>query len=379
MGPASDTLLSATLLVPLDRVPRRPVDAWTRDLHARLLRVRSGERRLLHYAETLAGIGNNAGLIAAFQGERGRARLLCERQMAWQHRMGRRARAPEVERHAVQPWINLGRLDALDGDWEGALARFGKLVARSGDVRLCLGQMQISRRGEAASGFGTLLYYVYVVDSLKALLLNRRWAEVLEFARRCERRDETAAAALDEAQVVAWCRLGELGRAAGVAGRALALQRAWGKVLFRLRSAEAAACAGQLDAAGAELESLAALLQGLGPRAMAHPDTMPLVLRVAQACAVADRAGPAAALGRRVAAGAEAAEDETIRIEALRVVAGGTGHPDAIALDQLERDTGYARYRRGEGGPPIPHPEARVLYDALLTAYETAPQVSDRA
>lgn len=376
MGSASDPLLSTALLVPLDRVPRRPVDAWTRDLHARLLRTSSGERRLLHYAETLAGIGNNSSLIAAFQGERSTARLLCERQMAWQHRMGRRARVPEVERHAVQPWINLGRLDALDGDWEGGLARFARLVARGGDARLCLGLMQISRQGEAAPDFETLLYYVYVVDSLKALLLNRQWAEVLDFARRCERRDETAAAALDEAQVVAWCALGEPKRAAGMASRALAFQRAWGKVLFRLRGAEAAACAGQVDAAGAELESLAVPLQRLGPSAMAYPDTMPLVLRVAQACAATGRAAPAVALARRVAEGAEAADDETIRIEALRVVAGGAGRADAIPLDQLERDTGYTRYRRGEGGPPIPHPEARALYHALLTAYATAPRVS---
>jgi hypothetical protein len=379
MGSASDALLSTTLLVPLDRAPRRPVDAWTRDLHGRLLRTRSGERRVLDYAETLAGIGNNAGLIAAFQGERDRARMLCERQMAWQHRMGRRARAPEVERHAVQPWINLGRLDALDGDWEGALARFAKLVARGGNARLCLDLMQISRQGEAASGFGTLLYYVYVVDSLKALLLNRRWAEVLDFAQRCERRDETAAAALDEAQVVAWCRLGEPARAAGVANRARALQRAWGKVLFRLRAGEATACAGRVDAAGAELESLANVLERLGPRAMAHSDTMPLVLRVAQACAAAGREDPAVALARRVVAGAEAAEDETIQIEALRVVAGGAGSAEALPLERLERDTGYARYRRGEGGPPIPHPETGVLYDALLTAYETSPGAGARA
>lgn len=379
MGSARDPLLSTTLLVPLDRMPRRPVDTWTRDLQARLRQIRRGERRLLHYAETLSGIGNNAGLIAASQGERGSARMLCERQMAWQHRMGRRARAPEVERHAVQPWINLGRLDALDGDWEQAVTRFARLVARGGDARLCLGLMQISRRGESVSAFGTLLYYVYVVDSLKALLLNGRWAEVLDFARRCERRDETVSAALDEAQVVALCRLGEPDQAAGVARRALALQRAWGKVLFRLRGAEAAACAGRLDAAGAALELLAGPLQRLEPRAMAHPDTMPLVLRVAQACAATGRAGAAAALANRVVKGAEAAEDETIWIEALRIVAGAAGEVDASLLGRLERETGYARYRRGEGGPPIPHPEARALYDALLSAYETSPPPRVRA
>jgi hypothetical protein len=119
--------ITASLLIPLDRMARAPLPDWTGRLLASLDRSRASVRQTRLMAEKFGSIGNNAGLIAALRAEMQTAWSVTERQVWWLGRLARRSGDATVAAHAVQPWVNLGRLEALTGRWREALARFEAL------------------------------------------------------------------------------------------------------------------------------------------------------------------------------------------------------------------------------------------------------------
>jgi hypothetical protein len=208
-----------------------------------------------------------------------------------------------------------------------------------------------ARKGD---GFGGFLRNVYVTDSLKALLSNRCWDEALAFADRVAG-DAVNAPRVDEARVVAHCRRGDPERGVEVAAARRTVSAGWTRAVFALRRAEALGCAGRGDEAAEALARLASTLRALSPGACTRLENLYVLVRVAQACGELGLADDARALARSAAAAAEAAEDEVLRIEALRVLRDAVGNEEPVAgavLDELEAGTGYARYRRG-ARPPL--------------------------
>ena len=365
--------ISTALLVPQDRVARLPISAWSARLRTRLHDARSTERRCLDHAEALAGVGNNAALVATYQGSFGLAAALCEAQIRSQDRMSRRARDPRVGLLGIQPWVNLGRLEALRGDWEAALQRFSRLVHPGGDGRLCLGTLRVAADEDAANGLHRgFLLTVYIVDSLKALLMSRRFEEVLRFAERMPTDDPRMIRRADEARVVAHCRLGDAERALTVAEAASSASAGWNRAVFRLRRVETLLCMGQEEKAVDALNGLSNVLLGAAPAARGRLENMYIVNRTAHLCAEADLGDAAAALARATREAAEAAEDEVARIEALRLLCTVApeereGEPGSVLRD-LERSTGYARYR-SDGATELRDPEADLLYTELRATF----------
>jgi hypothetical protein len=369
MEPARCTV-SATLLMPQDRVARPAVPVWAARLRERLARARAGERRAWHHAEAVSGLANNAALIAAFQGAADTAEALCRGQIRWQDRMGRRARDPRIAQLGVQPWVNLGRLEALSGDWPAALERFARLRHPGADGRLCLGSARIAADGRSSDGstsFGGFLRNVYVGDSLKALLSNRRWEEVLAFADGLDG-DARTSARVDEARIVAWCRLGEAERAIEAAERGARRAGGWVRAVFALRRAEALGVAGRTDEAAELLASMAGVMARLSPDACARLENLYVVHRVAQACGEVGLREDSAALGGAAARAAVEAEDEVLRIEALRVACAAGVEEEAETLAALEGSTGYARYRR-DARAPLRDDAADLLFADLHAVF----------
>lgn len=366
--------VSAALLVPQDRVARLPVPRWAAELRGRLDAARRGERRAWHFAAEVGTASNQAALIASFQGATDTAEELCRGQMVWQDRAARRSGNAEIALLSVQPWVNLGRLEAMAGEWPAALERFARLVHPGADGRLCLGSARIGvPRGEAGprrDGFGGFLRDVYVADTLKALLANRRWEEVLAFAGRVAG-DAASEARADEARVVAHCRLGDAERGAAVAAARRTASAGWTRAVFALRRGEALGIAGRAEEAAGELSRLAATLRQLTPGTVARLENLYVVVRAAQACAEQGLEDDARALARAAAGAAEAAGEEVLRIEALRVLGAAAGDEDgeaAEALERLEGETGYARYRRG-GTPPLREETADALFAELRALF----------
>jgi hypothetical protein len=326
-------------------------------------------------AGQLGSIGNQAGLLAAHAGDVSRAWHVTEQQLWWQGRLARRSHDPTVTAHAVQPWVNLGRLEALTGRWREALARLAALSAYEMDDWLELGCMRLRGSdylGVSASRehFVGFLQAVYVSDSLKTMLLNRRFDLIHPFAASA-RAEGPLWWMCEEASVVAECRLGDYPAAMSRADTAAREATGWSRAALRLRLAEAHACAGDLNRARAILSQLAAVVRQLSPEVKAKPELMPITARLAGACHEVGLADDACAVARDVLQGARTANDEMIEIEMLKLLADASPEHETQAwrdaTDAAVAVTDYARFRRG--APPRPNPVFDELYERLEAVY----------
>ncbi|WP_420128814.1 hypothetical protein [Longimicrobium sp.] len=361
-------VLSTGLLMPGDRVARSSVPVWAARLRKRVAQVSAGVRRTWDLAEGVGRVANNAALIAALQGNVDRAASLCRAQIRWQDRTSRRAGNTRIARLGVQPWVNLGRLQAQAGDWEGALERFARLAYPGADGWLCLGTLRVPPTGAegAPEGFDGFLHSAYVADSLKALLINGRYAETMAFAAR-QAADHGDNPVLHEARVVAAGRQGESDAAAALAREGRTRWRGWARAVFSVRLAEVLACAGQREEACSELARVAATFGSLSHKVRSRLEHLFIIVRAAQTCAELGMREEAAGLASAAAEGALVAEDEILRIESLRVVCAARPGEDTAAwrtLEALQTGTGYARYRRN-AQPPMHDEEADQLFEEL--------------
>ncbi|HSU14931.1 hypothetical protein [Longimicrobium sp.] len=365
--------VSATLLLPHGRLARAPLPEWGRRSAALLTRA-AGAPEPRARSREVAVAANQVALIAAHQGRGEVARALCEAQMEWQLRLARRAGDPAIAAQALQPWVNLGRLEALAGDWAGALVRFSGLLAHRAARPVPVGGACVSGEGweEVAAdavGFGEFLEGVYVIDSLKALLQNRRDAEALGFAAALPEGIAPAIARFGvEASVVAWCRAGECGRACDAALAAARACDGWERAVFLLRLAEALLLSGDAATARAVLSGSAAAI-GRDPAAgRGALKALYVVHGYAGACREAGLEGDALSLARLLLQGGRDARDEVFAVDALRLLTALAPAPErarwAGEMEALQESSLYPRCRRGRGAAPA-DPGLDALYEQL--------------
>jgi len=338
-APRAATIAGA-ILIPQDRIARQPLTPLAAELTHRLQGIRRTVRGTHELSAQISRIGNVAGLIAASRGEMAVAWRLTERHLWWHGRQARRSGDATVTAHALQPWVNLGRLESLAGRCDEALSRLQGLSSFPISDRLELGCVRLSGPAWKAlvpsrERFLEFLESIFVSDSLKAMLLNRRFDLVQPFAGRLPGEGE-----------LHW-----IGEEACVAREA----RGWYRAVFRLRAAEAYTCAGEGTCAAGILTQMAGVVQQMSGKRKADPKLLPVTARLATACQEAGLAEFACLLARDVLNAARAARDEPIQIEMLRVLATTAPAAErqswAQAAWTLAGDTEYARYRRG-GAPP---------------------------
>ncbi|MFL5385176.1 MAG: hypothetical protein ACJ8GN_21875 [Longimicrobiaceae bacterium] len=366
--------IATGLLLPQDRVPRAPLGTWASRLVGELEAGRRALRQPRRVAGLVAGIANNAALMAAYVGSRATAERLCKRQMTWQRRLARRSGDPAITAHAIQPWINLGRLEAVTGNWSGAVSRFARLAGYRLDGWVEVDCIRIDGSGWQAVApsrekLEQTLDAVYVVDSLKALLMNRRFEEAAAFANGLGAdRDGGLLQRADEARVVSACRLGDFRTARRVAEAAEAETGGWNRAVFRLRLAEVLACSGDMTGARGVLRPLAEVVAQVSAERKCDARLLYAFQRLSTACAEAGLHDEALALARDLHTGARATGDEVFEIESLRILAedapAGEREQRGAELARLEESTGYERYRRG-APLSMPDPAVARLFSLL--------------
>jgi hypothetical protein len=372
--------IGTALLCPQARIARVPLGRWAAGLRQGLHRSLSRERTAAGLGERVGGVANNAAFIAAQRGERDIAWGLCERHLWWQHRLCRRAHDPILATRCLAPWVNLARLEALAGECEGALARLRPLGAGRAGRPLALQPARGDGVGcqsiaHTDAAWRDLVENAYVIESLKALLLGRRWEGVRAFAAgmRDEGRTRLAHWA-DEAEVVAACRMGDFEGGARTARTALDRPgtAGWYRATFVLRLAEVHACAGEMDRARAALARLADAAARLSDAARSKLQPLYVLVRVSAACVEAGMDTEAAAVARAVLAGARAADDEVMQVEVLRILSEVAPAEERAQWVQereaLEAATEYRRYRRPDA-PSTNAAEFASLYREITDVF----------
>jgi hypothetical protein len=374
--------IASTLLLPQDRIAREPLSCWASRLVAELEQERRAEWPPREQAAVLGGIANNAALIAAHQGRFDTARAICEAQVRCQLRRAEDIGDAAISGHALQPWINLGRLDAIAGEWEAALARFASLAGARAGAPLQLGAVQTDGAawqviGNTRAEFEEFAERVRIVESLKALLANGRWAKVLAFAEEVPPELGTGTARLvREARIVALAQEGRHVEAEESARDALRNSVGWEQLVFQLRLAEVIAIGGSTAGVAGLLSPV--LYAGLGLSAAACGSLQPLYV-LTRAAAAAREAGmhdEAARLARRLLEGARSARDEIFELSCLRLLTAAARADERPgwkeALNRLRSETEYVRERGAADRPsdPLVGAPAR-LYGTLLERLES--------
>lgn len=350
------------LLMPAAQIPRLPLQKWASGLadRANQLAARSTSAEFEH-ASLVTNTANNAALVLTHGGLVDSAEAVCRSQCAWLADVAERHGCPELRMLLIQPWVNLGRLCARTCRTEQALSCFADVLHCTTSARPAIAGFPLNRNHwaylewDAAAGerFGRT---VYIKNSLDALLLARRYEDVVSFAaaNRHLCQDNLRAFAL-EAEMIARARLGEREQAIGAEQRDRPYHP-WARIVFRVRSAQALAMADEdLDRANSIIGALLAVMQQL---AVAEKATLPYLLVVMQAVRtqLALRTTPAAChLASDLAAAADRLDDEVLMIEALQSLCLTGAVAESARLQGLLRQTGYCRFASAEvAQKPVP-------------------------
>lgn len=364
-APAGQPSITTMLLMWQDRIPRAPLADWTRRLRQDVARVRRECRAAVPLSEAGGTAGNNAALIAAQRGDRGAAWTLCEQQMWWQHRLSRRAGRAEISAGCVQPWVNLARLEGMAGEWEDAVARLELLRPRGRGSPIALRPLRSDGSGcqqiaESGEDFRNVVDSIYVTDTLKILLQNRRFVEVLTFAAGVQHAFRPIIELrTSEATVVASCLGGDFDGARRTAQAALERPdvTAWRRMVFRLRLAEIDICAGELERAAVLLVPLVRGARALSVKARSVLQPLYILMGLATACHQAGLIDDAASVAAGVYEGATAAGDEVFCIQSLRILTVTAPEEERSSWREMLRDveqaTEYRQFRTRGAQPPV--------------------------
>lgn len=140
------------------------------------------------YDRMAAGM-NNAALVFAYLGDVEVARQVCEGELSWI--AGRLASENTghagLVRLSVDPWVNLGRLLAFQGETDKAIEHFTQVFSLNSSLGcVTLGPCRISHStwnevGQLDRRLVGATRAIYLIDSTKALLLVEDYKSALEF------------------------------------------------------------------------------------------------------------------------------------------------------------------------------------------------------
>ena len=343
------------LLVPRDRPARPPLPAWVGEVERALDEVPGADPD----SGALAACFRQAARIERYFGRLHLAEALCGAHLQWVRDESARRGDPALLGLALDPWIELGRLDRLAGKEEASLRKLSRLPAARGSASIALGAVEIRAADwpairAARPGIDAALDTTWIVESLQTMLAAKSFQRALAFAAR-EARDpaDDAASFLAEARIVVHCHLGrrdaawdEAGRQAGDVNRSF-------RPIFQLRAAQALACFGGQRAALELLRDL--VVQARGFRVAERPNTAKLHLldQLTGLAASLGAAEVAAELGEAGLAGATHLRDEVLRASFLRRLADGNSRW-RDEYEDLRKRTWYAGLRATTQTPDGP-------------------------
>jgi tetratricopeptide (TPR) repeat protein len=314
------------ILVPYQKPLKKPLPVWAANVRGQFDELRERARHDLNGTiNNMVTCYNEAALLEVHYGRLKTGAALCEASLEWLDRCCVHVDAVNVLRYSFQPYINLGRLDRIQGRYEEALDKFGAVYrAYRGDAAQ-IGRFHITSPMNVAIFTGPdsparLARTIYVLEFLKTFLKTKWWDRAVDFAASAERQagDITGRDILAEGSIVALGRLGRYPEAIAAGEPILAEREGPNRMLFLYRRAEVFAAAGRMDDARRIAGKLAAgFLAYPGPLSLTRVDLLAR-LAVFLAWLEASEANSVAELGYRTAT---QLDDVLLRAHFLNVLA----------------------------------------------------------
>ncbi|MDQ0798303.1 hypothetical protein [Streptomyces sp. B1I3] len=155
------------------RIQRFPLTYWSEGLIDFLQRRTTSD--FDEQAKTLSSL-SNAALVFAYLGQLDKAKEICEAQLYWlANNASGSGESSLLNRLALDPWVNMGRLLGYQGETKKALTHFANVHSLASRGEVSFGPCQITSQAwkeivDRHPHMKGVPQAVYVIDSLKALL-----------------------------------------------------------------------------------------------------------------------------------------------------------------------------------------------------------------
>lgn len=326
---------AADLLISPGTLPHRNLSVWSAELGRRLASLNLGDRSP-NAVGRLISLTNEAALVEAHRGDYESAAKICDKQLA-NLRRHPEVRTFAIARHAVNPWLNLGRLASLAGRASQACETFARFREPTAVVDLngiTVNLSELNARLRAEKGYPDFCAHLYVGNSLRALVRNGAWPALAAFADSCTSIPPPMRPIVDEARVVASMYLGRPEEALEVAKAHRHADRLYTRLTFRIRELE---CLGRMGRR-AESGSWAQLEDGLGEMMTGQErsvGSLALGLYEAKVAVQHDALPAAQRVAARCLATAQLLGDEVFTYAALRLLSSCSAGSDAASYGEM--------------------------------------------
>jgi hypothetical protein len=269
---------------------------------------------------------NQLGLIECYIGRLERATTSCYAHLEWVSQVVAEQELLAVSQQALDAWINLGRLDVINGAYNEALAKFALLQKAKRGEELTVGALTISDKHwqaivQARPDFYEFIENVFITDSVKALLKSKDYEAVLSFAIS----NMTGVGPLlhdflTESQLIALCRLGQSEAALELAQQYSLRGSFLHRLIFQLHRAEALAYFGEEKAALQVVTDLDFIMSYFQLDTKPNLSKLFLTARLVKALKTLGQPLAAQRFAQKAYAGAVLLQDETLQLEFLRFI-----------------------------------------------------------
>ena len=374
------------VLIPHERALRKPLPQWTGEVTESLdwgRKVLAND--LAAGTTTLITCFNQAALMEVLFGRTPHAQELCTRALSWLDKLISQTGGLECYKNVFQPFVNLARLDRINGLWTEALSKLNvvqdALNLHSITLyRVCVPDdvLHLLLQDSQLAG---ILRNACTIERLKTLLKAGMYSAILDLA--AERRGEPLLAQfVAEAEAIALCRAGEFDPALRVIEKWLYRSSCGNQPVFLFRLAETLAAAGRRETALAALLKLKGIFlrsrAKLGSEPLTLLNRLALLLRTSNLLLHLNAPTDSQELARLGYEASVAAGDVSLVCEFLNVLKrAGVQTVDGEEISEFVRHT-KARAWYGVAQPGCPVPERDRAVRRLNDLFQNLVALSDQ-
>jgi len=243
------------ILVPYQKPLKKPLAAWAATVLGQFDELRESARHDLNGTiNAMVTCYNEAALLEVHYGRLQTGAALCEASLDWLERCCAHVDSVNVLRYSFQPYINMARLDRIQGRYEDALDKFGAVYRAYQGKAARIERFHITSEMNVAIFTGPdsparLARTIYLLEFLKTFLKTKWWDRAVDFAASADHQggDIIGRDILAEGLIVALGRLGRYPEAIAAGEPILADRQGPNRMLFLFRRAEVFAAAGRMD------------------------------------------------------------------------------------------------------------------------------------